>query len=193
MLIRSILLILFSAIYQINCLPPFPQSTMGTNAGDKTNKSGNSLSKFVFQIGFNILIAFVCCINMCYMGPEPVSFFDYTLFSLVLLGTAIRFRAYYELGYLFTFDIGIREDHKLITTGIYKYIRHPGYLGSFLVTIPLWIFANVNIYFTSIITLFTLYIFWQRIRHEEVMLLNHFSMEYKNYAGRTKRLIPYVF
>lgn len=131
--------------------------------------------------------------DIVFNDNESVTFFEYVLFSLTILGTGIRFRAYQDLGNLFTFDIGTREDHKLITTGIYKYIRHPGYTGGFLILIPLWLFTNVNILITTLAIVYTIYIYWNRIVHEEEMLIGHFGAEYIKYMTETKGLIPYVF
>ncbi|KAJ7925197.1 hypothetical protein B0H13DRAFT_1975453 [Mycena leptocephala] len=52
--------------------------------------------------------------------------------SLTLLGAAIRYSCYRELGHLFTFEVSIRDDHRLIQTGPYHAVRHPGYLGVLL-------------------------------------------------------------
>lgn len=190
MLLRSILLLLFNTIYQVNCLPPYPTSF--DNTEDKINKNGNLISKFMFQVGYNILVSVSCILNIIYRADEPINVIDYILFSLSILGTAIRFRAYYDLGPFFTFDLGIIKDHKLITTGIYKYLRHPGNAGSLLITIPLWIFTSVNIYFTVIMVSYTIYIFWNKIKYEEIMMDFSFN-EYKNYSKVTKRFIPYIF
>ncbi|KAG5643598.1 hypothetical protein DXG03_000606 [Asterophora parasitica] len=50
------------------------------------------------------------------------------------LGGYIRYRCYRELGTLFTFQVAIRKDHRLVTTGPYGAVRHPGYAG---VVIPI--------------------------------------------------------
>ncbi|KAK7057259.1 protein-S-isoprenylcysteine O-methyltransferase [Favolaschia claudopus] len=51
---------------------------------------------------------------------------------LTLAGASIRYRCYCELGNLFTFEVSIRDDHKLVQTGLYSRVRHPGYLGVLL-------------------------------------------------------------
>jgi len=33
--------------------------------------------------------------------------------------------------FLFTYELSILKDHKLVTTGLYKLVRHPSYLGAF--------------------------------------------------------------
>jgi protein-S-isoprenylcysteine O-methyltransferase Ste14 len=50
-------------------------------------------------------------------------------FLLTVLGGYVRFRCYRELGHLFTFEMSIRKDHRLITIGPYSIVRHPGYAG----------------------------------------------------------------
>ncbi|KAF8890739.1 hypothetical protein BD779DRAFT_1671269 [Infundibulicybe gibba] len=45
------------------------------------------------------------------------------------LGGYIRYRCYRELGKFFTFEMSIRRNHELVTTGPYSIVRHPGYSG----------------------------------------------------------------
>ncbi|KAF8210118.1 hypothetical protein K438DRAFT_1710692 [Mycena galopus ATCC 62051] len=54
---------------------------------------------------------------------------------LTLCGAFLRSWCYCELGNLFTFEISIRDDHKLIQTGPYTAVRHPGYLGVLLTVV----------------------------------------------------------
>ena len=42
-------------------------------------------------------------------------------------GALIRWLSYRALGRFFTFELTIKENHKLITSGPYAYVRHPGY------------------------------------------------------------------
>jgi protein-S-isoprenylcysteine O-methyltransferase Ste14 len=50
----------------------------------------------------------------------------------VALGTYIRLDCFQALGHLFTFDLTIYSDHKLVTDRFYAYVRHPAYTGSIL-------------------------------------------------------------
>lgn len=49
---------------------------------------------------------------------------------MAVLGMFIRVRCFQELGQMFTFDLTIHPEHKLVTSGFYKYVRHPAYTGS---------------------------------------------------------------
>ncbi|KAJ7209482.1 hypothetical protein GGX14DRAFT_630272 [Mycena pura] len=52
--------------------------------------------------------------------------------SLTLAGAFLRYWCFRELGNLFTFEVSIREDHRLVQTGPYHLVRHPGYTGVLL-------------------------------------------------------------
>ena len=52
---------------------------------------------------------------------------------MVTLGGLIRLECYRQLGTMFTFEMSIRKDHMLVTSGPYGIVRHPGYTGILLV------------------------------------------------------------
>jgi isoprenylcysteine carboxyl methyltransferase (ICMT) family protein YpbQ len=58
---------------------------------------------------------------------------DYFISSLglllILIGVVIRWSAVLTLKKYFTVDVKILEDHKLIRSGVFKYVRHPSYFG----------------------------------------------------------------
>ncbi|KAF9004769.1 hypothetical protein BDQ17DRAFT_1240851 [Cyathus striatus] len=49
---------------------------------------------------------------------------------LVATATCIRLDCYKALGNLFTFDLTVDPQHKLVTSRLYQYVRHPAYTGS---------------------------------------------------------------
>ncbi|KAK7024505.1 hypothetical protein VNI00_016258 [Paramarasmius palmivorus] len=65
-------------------------------------------------------------------SPSPI----FLIGSLALfLGAYIRLDCFKALGRLFTFDLTLQENHKLITTRFYGYVRHPAYTGSLLLVV----------------------------------------------------------
>jgi protein-S-isoprenylcysteine O-methyltransferase Ste14 len=55
----------------------------------------------------------------------------------IAFGTLIRMWCYRKLKNLFTFEVSIRKDHKLVTTGPYSVVRHPSYSGMLVAYIGL--------------------------------------------------------
>lgn len=86
----------------------------------------------------------------------------------------------------------VREQHRLITQGVYRRIRHPVYLALGLysigqaLVIPNWVAGPSNLIAFAIL-------YALRIRAEERMMVEEFGDEYAAYSARTKRLIPGVW
>ena len=111
---------------------------------------------------------------------------------LAVIGLVIRCVAFATLGRFFTRTLQKTEDHKLVTSGIYHDIRHPGYLSDILTFLGLgmavcnWIpVAFVAVTFSAG--------YAYRIRTEERMLIEVFGEDYVNYKKHSKRLIPFIF
>ena len=48
---------------------------------------------------------------------------------LAIAGGTLRAWCYRELGKYFTFQMSVMKDHRLVTTGPYRIVRHPSYTG----------------------------------------------------------------
>lgn len=111
---------------------------------------------------------------------------------LVAIGLIIRVISILKLRHQFTYTVTKIENHLLIEKGLYKYIRHPGYLGQLIIftgiatTISNWL----SIIF-MIIPVLTGYLY--RIKVEERFMSEHMGQVYNDYQKRTKRLIPGVY
>lgn len=82
----------------------------------------------------------------------------------------------------------IQEDHKLITTGPYRRVRHPMYLGIFVYTIGLCL-ISLDI-LVSLFFVFSIWVNYNRIPSEEQMMIDQFGDEYLEYMKTSGRLIP---
>lgn len=109
--------------------------------------------------------------------------------AITLFGLWLFHRSHAGLGLLWSVTLQLREEHKLVTTGIYSRVRHPMYsallaLGiAMALTLPNW-FAGPA-YLTSFCILYLL-----RISNEEQMMRDRFGGDYDAYCQRTGRLIP---
>jgi len=119
--------------------------------------------------------------------------------ALAWLGTAVFvlalfgfYRTHRDLGRCWSVTLEIRETHQLITTGVYRHVRHPMYAAFFLwaiaqaLLLPNWIAGPAGL--LGFGTLFGL-----RLRHEERMMEATFGDAYRAYAARTWRVVPGVF
>ena len=96
-------------------------------------------------------------------------------------------RSHSDLGTYWSVTLELRENHRLITQGVYRYVRHPMYAALFLYSIgqalmlPNWVVGLS--YLVAFGILFAL-----RIGAEERMMLEAFGDEYAAYVARTKLL-----
>jgi protein-S-isoprenylcysteine O-methyltransferase len=114
--------------------------------------------------------------------------------ALVLLvsGLAVRWVAVLSLGRFFTVDVALHEQHALVDTGVYRYVRHPSYTGLLVA------FAGLGVFFgnwvgLSAVTLPVAAAVLVRIRTEEAALLEGLGVSYAAYCAKTKRLLPCVY
>lgn len=111
--------------------------------------------------------------------------------GLFSMGVSIRLVARRALGKYFSSGLKTTQKHELIKHGIYKYIRHPAYLGSLLLSpgVPL-IFSSL---YGFLLILGIIPCFLYRIRIEESMLIEKFGNEYREYMKETKKIIPFIY
>jgi protein-S-isoprenylcysteine O-methyltransferase Ste14 len=113
-------------------------------------------------------------------------------FTLIIIGLIIRLQAILTLRKYFTYSVTKIEDHKLVETGLYRNIRHPGYLGQLIIFLGLSIsLSNWISVILMMLPVLTGYIY--RIITEEKFMTNQMGEEYLRYKQRTKRLIPGVY
>ena len=82
------------------------------------------------------------------------------------------------------------KNHTLITTGAYRYIRHPIYFGTNILLIGAELVAGSYIFiFYCLLFLYDYY----SARQEEQLLVQHFGKAYEDYQKKTRMLIPFIF
>ena len=111
---------------------------------------------------------------------------------LSVLGLVIRITSILTLKQHFTYTVTEIEDHELIETGLYKIIRHPGYLGQVIIFIGA---ATSLSNWLSIVLMFipVLCGYLYRIRVEERFMIKQLGPKYLEYQKRTRRLIPWIY
>jgi len=76
----------------------------------------------------------------------------------------------------------------LITTGPYRYVRHPMYTAALLVMAPYGWLSGATL--GPLLWLLLLAVLWKKSSAEEVLLMEHYD-EYGRYRQSTGRFIPW--
>jgi protein-S-isoprenylcysteine O-methyltransferase Ste14 len=101
--------------------------------------------------------------------------------GLLLLGIIIRWTAIYTLGKYFTGTVLIKNDHQLIRSGLYKYLRHPSYSGALLAHLGLGLSFSNWISLALSVVPFSVAAFY-RMHVEERALREAFGDAYLSYS-----------
>ncbi|WP_343315700.1 protein-S-isoprenylcysteine O-methyltransferase [Brucella sp. BE17] len=109
------------------------------------------------------------------------------LFELAFLW--VFYASHRQLGKNWSVTLEIRNEHKLVTEGLYKYVRHPMYLSFWLwaiaqfLLLPNWFAGLAGLVGVGIL-------YFHRVGQEEAMMRKAFGASYDEYAKRTGRIIP---
>jgi protein-S-isoprenylcysteine O-methyltransferase Ste14 len=109
-----------------------------------------------------------------------------------IVGGIVVLRSRIQLGRYGDGTTELKEDHQLLTEGIYNHIRHPLYSGGMIGRCGLG-FSFRGYLGTLLFVLVYFIIFRKRMEIEEQSLISEFGEEYKEYMKRTKRLFPYIY
>jgi protein-S-isoprenylcysteine O-methyltransferase Ste14 len=153
------------------------------------NKKERLFLLFIF-VGFQLL-------PIMYVFTTWFSFFDYNLpkwlgFPSTMLygfGVWLFFRAHADLGQYWSPGLEIKENHQLITTGVFKWVRHPMY-AAFVAIAVAQIFMLQNWIVGPAFLLLAIPFYLQRVKREERQLIRHFGNDYSNYMDQTNALFP---
>ena len=154
-------------------------------------KQGNFLLKYRGQFP---VILFVLSVPFLYftelINESSIVYWNYTAVLVSFVGFLIRF---YTIGTTPKGTSGRNTKEQIAdylnSTGIYSLVRHPLYLGNYLIWIGIAIFTY-NIYFIIIVSLL-FWIYYERIMFaEERFLEKKFGDEYLNWSNGIAAFIP---
>jgi protein-S-isoprenylcysteine O-methyltransferase Ste14 len=99
------------------------------------------------------------------------------------------YRAHADLGTNWSVTLEIRKDHQLVTRGIYSRIRHPMYAAIWLFSLAQALLLSNWIAGPAALVAFGA-LYFVRVPREERMMAQRFGESWRDYRGRTGRLIP---
>jgi protein-S-isoprenylcysteine O-methyltransferase Ste14 len=159
--------------------------------GGTVKARGDRGSRLIIWVSIFVSIAIASFFGTNEVTPLPEPFF-YLGIVLMLAGIAFRQWAIWVLGRFFSTTVRILSDHKMVTNGPYRIVRHPSYTGALLTLVGLGLGSRTWAGTLIIMILFGI-VYNYRISIEEKALKAEFGQEYNSYAKRTKRLIPFLF
>ena len=107
-------------------------------------------------------------------------------------GLVLRWRSFKALGRYVTVPVITSPDQLLITTGPYRFVRHPSYLGLILVLAGIGVIL-ANWFSIAVLALVPLIGVMYRTHIEEDALPGILGDAYTGYASTRKRLVPFVW
>jgi protein-S-isoprenylcysteine O-methyltransferase Ste14 len=163
----------------------------------RKTRVANSARTLQDRLALAAAAAGLCLVPIVFVATGFPSFADYTfqpwlgwLGLLVELAFLCLFYAsHQQLGKNWSVTLEIRNEHRLVTDGLYRYVRHPMYLSFWLWAVAQFcLLPNVIAGAAGLVGVAILY--FSRVRHEEAMMRDAFGASYDEYARHTGRIIP---
>jgi protein-S-isoprenylcysteine O-methyltransferase Ste14 len=137
---------------------------------------------------------------LVWVATPVLAFADYPLHPVPLVagvlclavGLWLFHRSHADLGTNWSITLEIREKHRLVTHGLYRWVRHPMYLALLVysagiaLALPNWV-AGPS-YGLAVAVLFAF-----RVGPEERMMRAEFGRDYDEYRARTRCPVPGVW
>jgi protein-S-isoprenylcysteine O-methyltransferase Ste14 len=170
----------------------FSGRTSRRTSGETRRDRGTAMlivGSIVVAIGFGIAAAGSIDALEIPIAPWP-------LFLAGLLiewaGISLTWWAQRALGRFYRPVVTIHEDHRVVTSGPYRYVRHPIYAGAMVVMVGVGL-ALGNWLSLALCVLLPLAAYVVRIRVEEGALEDALGDSYREYEQGKARLVPWIW
>jgi protein-S-isoprenylcysteine O-methyltransferase Ste14 len=124
--------------------------------------------------------------NRTVTSNEPVLILGLIMF---LAGLTLAVWARIYLGKNWGMPMTQKKDPELVTSGPYRYIRHPIYSGILLAALGSAFAASI--YWLLVFIIFAIYFIYSALVEEKLMM-RQFPKVYPGYKSKTKMLIPFI-
>jgi protein-S-isoprenylcysteine O-methyltransferase Ste14 len=130
-------------------------------------------------------------INPAWLGTFAIPLPPWSQWFGVGLGAAgliLLVWVHHTLGRHWSTNLQLKQEHTLVTSGAYRWARHPMYTALFgLFAGLVFVAASWLVVLLVAVAIFVLY---ARIGKEEAMMIEQFGDEYRIYMQRTGRFLP---
>ena len=110
--------------------------------------------------------------------------------GITATGFAFGIWARHHLGSNWSQAVTIKQGHELITSGPYRFVRHPIYSGLLAAFLGCAVARGEWRGLVAVGLVFA--VLWRKLKLEEQWLASHFGEQYENYAGRVSALLPHL-
>jgi protein-S-isoprenylcysteine O-methyltransferase Ste14 len=156
---------------------------------DKIKLAGMLLLFLIAQIW--VIGSFIYIFNPAFLDwarfPIP-SWARWLGMAMTLAGMVLEFSTQIHLGRNYSTTLHIGVEQTLVTTGPYRYVRHPMYTALITVGVGLGLLSTSWYFLLPFIATGIVVAF--RVRREEEAMIEKFGDEYIQYIGRTGRFLP---
>jgi protein-S-isoprenylcysteine O-methyltransferase Ste14 len=109
--------------------------------------------------------------------------------AILAIAVWLFWRSHADLGRNWSPSLQLREEHELVTEGVYRSVRHPMYASMWLWGVAqALLLQNWIAGWASLVLFLPLYLL--RVPREERMMLDEFGEAYRAYMNRTGRVVP---
>jgi len=129
--------------------------------------------------------------NPEWMRWSEIQLPDWARWAGVVIGVISVLLIYWllkSIGKNITQTVKTRKEHELVTSGPYRWVRHPLYSVGTMLFLSFALMASN--WFIALATMLGLAMLMVRLPKEEKNLIENFGDEYRNYMKRTGRFIP---
>ena len=157
---------------------------------DMDSRTQNAILSLLLTVSNLAIIVFI--INPNWMAWSSITLPVWVRWVGVVLGLAgcaILIWTHRILGENFFGGMKIRKDHRLITEGPYRWVRHPMYTAFILLGFA-WFILSENWFIAAFWLASAILVIVTRLNKEEDMLLSQFGEAYREYAQETGRVFP---
>ena len=185
--------LVFWAVYIWAFLPEMKIIRRGLEGGKRADsKDGGSMKVLLAGMGVAAFIAYPIAFVKAWSFPGG---WQLPLFAvgvlLMFLGSMLRRYCWRTLGEYFTGDVNVKPDQTIISSGPYRFVRHPSYTAGMMMYIGIG-FALGSWFSLALLTISTVATYSYRVLVEERVLLDVLGEPYDAFLKERKRFIPYI-
>ena len=195
-LFRTAFLVLFTLMLGIRAYYGWRGRQRGESSWsveeDAIDREGRwSVGVRLFLFFYMLAAAVLYAVNPVWISTVAIPFPAWSRWLGAALGGVslpLLIWVHHTLGKHWSTNLQVREEHRLVTSGPYRWVRHPMYTVLFTYFIGLTLLSAT--WLIAALTVSSILVLYRRISIEELMMQEQFGDEYTAYIARTGRLLP---